>query len=46
MKLGDTKTAIFWYKPRESDTYQVLYGDLRVEKDVADNDLPNNRVKE
>ncbi len=46
VKIGDTKTAIFWYKPHESDSYQVLYGDLRVEKDVAETDLPNNSVNE
>jgi hypothetical protein len=45
IKLDDAKTAIFWYKPQESDTYQVLYGDLRVEKDVAETDLPKSRVK-
>ncbi len=45
VKLGDTKTAIFWYKPQESDTYQVLYGDLRVQQDVAETDLPKNRLK-
>ena len=46
VKLGDAKTAIFWYKPQDSDTYQVLYGDLRVEKGVAKTDLPKSRVKE
>ena len=46
VKLGDAKTAIFWYKPHDSDTYQVLYGDLRVEKGVAETDLPKSRVKE
>ena len=46
VKLDDAKTAIFWYKPQGSDTYQVLYGDLRVEKGVAETDLPKSRVKE
>lgn len=46
VKLDDAKTAIFWYKPQDSDTYQVLYGDLRVEKGVAETDLPKSRVKE
>jgi outer membrane lipoprotein-sorting protein len=44
VKLGDAKTAIFWYKPQDSNTYQVLYGDLRVEKDIAEADLPKDRV--
>ena len=44
--LGDTETAIFWYKPQDSDTYQVLYGDLRVEKDIAEADLPKSKGKE
>jgi hypothetical protein len=39
VKLGDTATAIFWYKPRGSATYRVIYGDLRVE-DVARENLP------
>jgi outer membrane lipoprotein-sorting protein len=45
VKLDDAMTAIFWYKSQNSDTYQVLYGDLRVEKDVAETDLPKNRIK-
>ena len=45
VKLGDAKTAIFWYKPQDSDTYQVLYGDLRVDKEIAESDLPEDAVK-
>ena len=45
VKLGDAKTAIFRYKPQDSDTYQVLYGDLRVEKDIGEADLPKNTVQ-
>lgn len=37
-KLGDADTAIFWYKPKGSDTYRVIYGDLTIE-DVAPEDL-------
>jgi len=37
--LGDAETPIFWYQPKESETYRVIYGDLRVE-DVAPKDLP------
>ena len=39
VKLGDSQTAIFWYRPKDSATYRVIYGDLRV-KDVAPEDLP------
>jgi len=39
VKLGDADTAIFWYQPKDSETYRVIYGDLSV-KDVAPEDLP------
>ena len=39
VKLGDTDTAIFWYRPEGSDTYRVIYGDLSV-KDVLEENLP------
>jgi hypothetical protein len=39
VRLGDAGTPIFWYRPRDSATYRVIYGDLRVE-DVAPEDLP------
>ncbi len=39
VKRGDAKTPIFWYKPNDSETYKVIYGDLRIE-DVAPEDLP------
>ena len=39
VKLGDAKTAVFWYKPKDSETYKVIYGDLSI-KDVAEEDLP------
>jgi predicted anti-sigma-YlaC factor YlaD len=39
VKLGDASKAIFWYQPKGSQTYRVIYGDLSV-KDVAPNDLP------
>ncbi|MHC4744042.1 MAG: hypothetical protein ACYS8Z_19160, partial [Planctomycetota bacterium] len=39
VKLGDADTAIFWYRPKDSETYRVIYGDLSVE-DVAAEDLP------
>lgn len=37
--LGESDKAIFWYRPRGSATYRVIYGDLHVE-DVAPEDLP------
>ena len=39
VKLGDAEKAIFWYRPKDSQTYRVIYGDLSV-KDVAPEDLP------
>jgi hypothetical protein len=39
VKLGDAGKAIFWYKPKESKTWRVIYGDLTV-KDVNEADLP------
>ena len=40
VKLGDADRAIFWYKPTGSETYEVLYGDLRIVEDVQQKDLP------
>ena len=40
VKLGDSNTPVFWYQPKESETYRVIYGDLTV-KDVTPEDLPN-----
>ena len=39
VKLGDAETPIFWYKPNDSETYKVIYGDLSI-KDTAGGDLP------
>ena len=39
VKLGDADTAIFWYQPKDLETYRVIYGDLSV-KDVAPENLP------
>lgn len=36
VKLGDAATPIFWYRPKDAQTYRVLYGDLRVEDVPAD----------
>ncbi|MHC5090184.1 MAG: hypothetical protein ACYSOJ_00930, partial [Planctomycetota bacterium] len=29
--VGDAQTPIFWYKPVDSETYRVIYGDLHIE---------------
>jgi len=39
VKLGEAETPIFWYRPKDSVTYRVIYGDLHVE-DTAPEDLP------
>lgn len=39
VKLGDSETPIFWYQPKESETWRVIYGDLSV-KDVTPENLP------
>lgn len=39
VKLGDASKAIFWYQPKDSETYRVIYGDLHVE-DVEADKLP------
>lgn len=39
VKLGDADKAIFWYQPKGSQTYRVIYGDLSI-KDVAPENLP------
>ena len=39
VKLGDSESPVCWYRPKGSETYRVIYGDLSV-KDVAAGDLP------
>ncbi len=39
VKLGDAAAPIFWYQPKGSETYRVIYGDLSV-KNIAPQDLP------
>jgi hypothetical protein len=39
VKFGDGDTPVFWYQPKDSETWRVIYGDLSVE-DVAPEDLP------
>jgi outer membrane lipoprotein-sorting protein len=40
VKRGDMDTPVFWYKPKGSETYRVVYADLEV-RDVAPEDLPS-----
>jgi hypothetical protein len=37
VKLGDASKAIFWYQPKDSQTYRVIYGDLHIEDTAPDN---------
>ena len=39
VKLGESQTPVFWYKPEGSSEYRVIYGDLHVE-DVSPDNLP------
>jgi outer membrane lipoprotein-sorting protein len=39
VSYGDANTPIFWYRPKDSQTYRVIYGDLNV-KDVTPEKLP------
>ncbi len=44
VELGDAETPVCWYRPEDSATYRVVYGDLHVE-DVREEDLPENPEK-
>ena len=39
VKAGDAQKAVFWYRPKDSPTYRVIYGDFTV-RDVPPSDLP------
>ncbi|GAG49584.1 unnamed protein product, partial [marine sediment metagenome] len=39
VRLGEEAKPIFWYRPKESKTCRVIYGDLSV-KDIRPEDLP------
>jgi len=39
VKFGDGESPVCWYRPTDSETYRVIYGDLSV-KDIAPEDLP------
>ncbi|UCG57779.1 MAG: hypothetical protein JSU70_23305, partial [Phycisphaerales bacterium] len=45
VELGDAESPIFWYRPKGSETWRVIYGDLRVE-DVAERHLPESALSE
>ncbi len=45
VSVGDANWPVFWFKPQDSQTYKVIYGDLRVE-DVAEENLPATRPAE
>ena len=45
VELGDAETPIFWYRPKDSDTWRVIYGDLRVE-DVEEEYLPKPELSD
>jgi outer membrane lipoprotein-sorting protein len=39
VKFGDANTPVCWWKPPDSKTYSVVYGDLSI-RDVEPDDLP------
>ena len=39
IEFGDRDRPIFWYRPKDSDVYRVIYGDLTVQ-DATLEDLP------
>lgn len=39
VKFGQSEIPIFWYRPKDAQSYRVIYGDLTV-KDVAPENLP------
>lgn len=41
VKLGEADKAIFWYQPKGSETYRMIYGDLSA-KDVRADELPSS----
>ncbi len=45
VELGDAETPIFWYQPKDSDTWRVIYGDLHVE-DVEEEYLPKPELSD
>jgi hypothetical protein len=39
VKLGDAESPVCWYRPKDSEIYHVIYGDLSI-KDVTPENLP------
>jgi len=36
IKLGDAEKILFWYKPKDKETYRAIFGDLRAADVTAD----------
>jgi len=45
VELGDAEAPIFWYRPKDSETWRIIYGDLHVEN-VTEEDLPEPTLTE
>ena len=45
VKFGDGTKPIFWYQPKDSPTWRVIYGDLHVE-DVEEQNLPKPELSD
>jgi hypothetical protein len=43
VRLDDGKTAILWWRPQDSPTYRVIYGDLTV-RDLQPEEVPKRDV--
>lgn len=39
--FGDAQTPVFWYQPKDSDTFRVIYGDLH-SADLPPEELPQS----
>lgn len=44
VRVGDSETAIIWWRSEDSPTYRVIYGDLTV-RDLRPEDLPKPDVQ-
>ena len=45
VELGDATAPIFWYQPKDSATWRVIYGDLHIE-DVEEQNLPKPELSD
>jgi hypothetical protein len=45
VKLGDAGSAVFWWRPKASEQYRVVFGDLSV-KEVRPEDLPSTGTQD